>query len=133
MASERVLATEVQGIIPTSLDPTPFIATANLIVEEELLGKGHTQERLTMIELYLACHFTAIAEERGGLVRSAVGDAAETYADIYSVGFASTRFGQVAIQLDSTGTLANMNSVKLRALFAIDVPAFELPNSSSYP
>ena len=115
----RVTDVEVKEIVETSKDTTSFIHTANAIVEEHLVPLTLSVTMLTKIELYLSAHFVALTEERGGLLRSSLGESAETYADIYEEGFRSTRFGQQAIALDTTGTLAQLSNQKLRAVFRI--------------
>ena len=115
----RVSDDEVKAVIQTNNTTIPFIDTANLIVTENLVGLGHSDGRLKQIELYLAAHFVAITEERGGLVRSATGDDAETYSDPKGKGFESTRYGQQAMALDTTGTLAKFGKNKLTATFEV--------------
>ena len=113
---------DVKAIIDTDRDTQPFINTATLIVTEELSGKGLSSDRLDAITLYLSAHFVCVTEERGGLRRSKLGDADESYVVPSSneVGFASTRYGQQAMILDTTGTLANVSAgAKLRARFTV--------------
>lgn len=110
---------DVKAIIDTSRDTTPFIATAQVIVDEELAGKGLTADRLDKIALYLSAHFVCITEESGGLRRSRLGEADESYKapDSKAVGFASTRYGQQAMIMDTSGTLAKIganNGLKAR-------------------
>ena len=106
----RVSETDVKELISTNRDVDPFIAVATLLVDEELVGKGMTAVRLTMIEMYLAAHFTALTEERGGLVRTQVDDTVDQMASVYDKGFLMTRFGQTAISLDTSGRLAEIGS-----------------------
>ncbi len=101
--------------LPSDVVTSTFIDTASVFVGEVLVDSGLSEAMLTKIELYLAAHFAALLVENGGLVRSAVGDAAETYANIYDKGLRATRFGQQAIVLDTTGTLAVVTSQKLKA------------------
>ena len=98
-----------------------FIATANLIVNEDLLGYGLTEARLTQIETYLAAHFATLAKEKGGIVRTSMGESAESYHEINSrlQAYTSTRFGQQAIALDTSGVLAAKGSGGLRAEFRV--------------
>lgn len=100
---------------------TSYIATANLIVEEDLVGNGLTEARLKQIEIYLAAHFATLAKEKGGIVRTSMGESAETYHDLNSrfQSYTSTRFGQQAIALDTTGTLVNQGSGGKKAEFRV--------------
>ncbi len=102
----RVTDDEVKEIIDTNRACDPFIDTANLIVTEELISAGHSAARLKQIELYLAAHFVAIAEERGGLQRTQTGDSAELIANVYDKGYQMTRYGQQAMAIETTGILA---------------------------
>jgi hypothetical protein len=113
---------QVKAIIDTSRDTTPFIATATLLVTEELADKGLSSERLDQITLYLSAHFVCITEEHGGLRRSKLGDGDESYRapgpDAY--GLQATNYGQQAMLLDTSGTLAKVGAgAKLRALFEV--------------
>ncbi len=104
----RVSAAEVKVLIDTDRDPIPFIDIATLMVDEDLatLTPVMSDDRLLQIELYLAGHFLAITEERGGLAGSETGESKETYFVKSDQGLNLTRFGQQAILLDTTGTLA---------------------------
>lgn len=103
----RVTDSEVRGLIKTSFDVDPFIATAGLLVDESLVGQGMSEERLKTIELWLSAHFVAVTEERGALMRSKKGDSDEDYEIKVGTGLNMTRFGQQAIALDSSGVLAD--------------------------
>lgn len=94
------------------------IETANLIVTEKLADKGMSSARLKIIETYLAAHLVAIAEEKGGLTSTSMGESSDSFANVYSEGFKSTRFGQLAISFDESGTLAKTGS-KGKALFRV--------------
>jgi len=101
----RVTASDIQGIMPDYPDSlTAFIATATLIVDEELVGTGQSDARLTQIELYLACHFAAhktplttqemVSKVQVALQRNSPGK-----------NFGSTQYGQTAMALDASGKL----------------------------
>ena len=113
----RVTKEEVAGLIATNFDVSPFIATANLLVEENLADQGMSDARLKTIELWLSAHFVAVAEERGALMGSDKGDSAEVYKIIVGTGLNMTRFGQQAISLDTSGVLADQASTMKSAQF----------------
>ena len=115
----RVSDSEVKQIIGTNRDTTPFIQTATLIVDEELVSRGLSDERLRQVELYLAAHYVAIAEEKGALVEAETGDARERYGGEFEMGLKSTRYGQQAISLDSSGRLAELAVNTLPAQFRV--------------
>jgi len=119
----RVSAEAVKEIIQTDIAndvlDTSFIDTANVYVDEVLTTSGLSTAVLEKIELYLAAHFVAITQEGGALTRSKLGDADESYANVYSGGLNLTRFGQAALALDSTGALAAAAQTALKAEFRI--------------
>src|SRR5688572_31450981 len=87
------------------------IEQATLVCDEDLAGKGLSLARLRTIELNLAAHFGVVAVERGGFTYQRAGNSEEGYAtDRDQVRFSSTRFGQQALAMDNTGTLASMDS-----------------------
>lgn len=113
---------DVKAIIDTSRDTSSFIDTAQLFVDEELASSGLSIDRQDQIVLYLAAHFVCITEEFGGLRRSKLGDADESYRvpDAKEQGFSTTRYGQQAMILDTTGTLATLTTNGgLKSLFEV--------------
>lgn len=115
-AVKEVVATDIAEEIITA----NFIDTANLFVDTHLVpGAGHTEQMLTKIELYLAAHFVALTEEQGGITRSKLGDADESFANVYEGGLKSTRFGLQALSLDTSGILTAVAQTKLKAEFRV--------------
>lgn len=90
-------------------------------------GEGDEGERseayaktLHDIDLLLAAHFTVIVEEKGALIREEIEGAEDAWADVYDPGLRSTRFGQQAIMLDTTGRLNDVGQVgRLKAEFRV--------------
>lgn len=119
----RVTATKVKEVVNTSIADDVInrnhIATATAMVDEHLVGSGLSDTLLEKVELYLAAHFVALTEEGGALTRNKLGDADTSYANIYSQGLNSTRFGQQALSLDSTGTLSRVAQTQLKADFRV--------------
>ncbi len=120
----RTSAGAVKEVIPTNLANdvimSNFIDTANLFVDTHLVpDAGHSELMLTKIELYLAAHFVALTDEQGGLTRKKIGDADESYANVFEGGLKSTRFGLQALALDSSGILNNVARTNLKAEFRI--------------
>lgn len=120
-----VTADDVRAIYSTALSDSqlePFIDQSALIVSEELSGKGLSEGRLDLITKYLAAHFLVLTEENGGLRRSKLGDADESYVAPQDkvFGLNSTRFGQQAVGLDTSGTLAaSQTSGGIKAEFRV--------------
>lgn len=119
----RVTAETVKEVVATSLSDEVInhnhIDTANVFVNEYLLDAGLSDAMLTKIELYLAAHYVALTDEGGALTRDKLGDADQSYANIYDSGLGSTRFGQSAMALDITGTLTALAQTKLKAAFRV--------------
>lgn len=121
----RVTADGVKQVVETNLTDdavlSSMIDTANLYVDTHLvpLSPGHTTKVLAKIELYLAAHLVALTEEKGGITRAKMGDADESYANVYKDGFNSTRFGQTALVLDTSGTLARLSITNAKAEFRV--------------
>lgn len=114
---------DVKALVDTQRDTTPFIATANLIASENLATAGYSDARLYEITKYLAAHFTTVTEENGGVTLSRIGEAVEKYNDLSpgdKFGFKATRFGLMAISLDTSGILQSMSvSSGLSAQFSM--------------
>ena len=121
--SARVTAKAVKEVVPTQIADSVilanFIDTANLFVDTHLASAGHTDAILDKIELYLAAHYVALTEEQGGLTRSKLGDADESFANIYGQGLKATRFGQQALAIDTTGILNSIATTQLKAEFRV--------------
>jgi hypothetical protein len=117
----RVSNSEVEAIVDTKRDVTPFVENANLVVNENLANKGLTDDRLKLVELYLAAHFVAVTEERGALTEVEGSNQRETYEIEVQTGFGMTRYGQQAMALDTTQTLSNLskNAGKRSARFTV--------------
>lgn len=118
----RVSPEAVKEVIPTNISDdileTNLIDTANAYVDEVLADSDLSTRILKKIELYLAAHFVALTQEKGGLTRNKIGDADASYANVYSGGLHLTRFGQTALALDTTGLLA-ASQTALKAEFRV--------------
>ena len=118
----RVIPTEVKKIISvtkkTDLQVEPFITAANLLVTEELAGKGFTNARLKEIERWLAAHFLAIDEDKARVVEVGIGESrrrmGENTRGVLGETLKMTRWGQQAMLLDSSGTLSTLATQKAR-------------------
>lgn len=117
-----VTASDVQKIYPTSLDVSAFLEIAQNFADELLSGKGLSEDTLDSIVIYLTAHLLVLTEEGGGLRRQKMGDSDESYRvpGDKETGFSQTRFGQMAMILDPTGTLAGIGANNgLKAKFEI--------------
>lgn len=94
----RVTDAEVQVIKPVSIDTTPFIDAATLIVDDinTTCNKSFDETRLTQIELYLSAHFA------GTFAPEIVSEKFENTTNVYHVGsnalsgIMSDKYGQTA-------------------------------------
>ena len=119
----RITEAEVKEIIDTSITSSlvAFIAAASSMVEDELVGKGLSATRLKEIERYLSAHFVSVKDvSQGQVVSEKIGDAQIDYKQ-FAAGKAldSSRYGQMAILLDTSGTLASIGKGNSRAQFKV--------------
>jgi hypothetical protein len=118
-----ITANDVKGVYPTSADLSGFVTTAQVLVDSQLQGKGLTGALLDQITIYLAAHFASIGLEKGGLRSKKLGDAQESYKTPgdKDLGLKSTLYGQQALLLDVSGTLAGIgaSAQSLPALFTV--------------
>ena len=103
----RVTDIEVFAIIDTTLtDINVFINTANMMVTSWLETAGLTDETLKEIERYLAAHALNVQDQR---VKSVGVDVlSESYQGQWGMGLNGTSYGQMAILLDTSGTLGKI-------------------------
>jgi len=116
----RIKTSEVQGLTGSTLgaaEISPYIDTANSIVDYYLDGKGLSEERLTKIELFLAAHLLTANRERPA-IKESVSPASKSYSDIFGQGFESTTYGQTLMLVDVTGILARTakKSINLKSI-----------------
>ena len=116
-----VSSADVRSVIeiPDEVEVTSFIKTAKLIVEEDLADQGMSAARLDQIIIYLAAHFACLRVERGGLRSSQTLNAKDEYQLNADKGLRSTRYGQQAITLDTSGVLASSAKAVGKAEFRI--------------
>lgn len=108
----RVSDADVKTILDTDIDTTPFINMAAVIVDEDLASSGLSETRLTEIERCLAAHFACSLDPR--LTSEKIGDANNAYQTAKGQGLHMTAYGEQALMLDSTGTLANLEGLKAK-------------------
>lgn len=120
----RATEAEVIAIMDTSLTSsqvTPFLDAANRFVTA-LLGSSTSlsSDQKTDIEKFIAAHFIASAIDPQ-IKQEKTGDAQVTYQGTIGVAkmLESTYYGQVAISLDTSGTLATAGK-KTASMEALD-------------
>lgn len=111
----RVTVEEVQQILDDSELSTSiitsFISSANVLVTDNLASLELTDDTLEQIELWLSAHMVIATRERMAKSEEA-GGAKIVYNGITGKGLQSTPYGQMALALDSTGTLATLDESK---------------------
>ena len=122
----RVEPHEVKEIIETArVDIEAFITASNSLVTDVLGGEGLGTVRLKEIERWLAAHFLAHAgtdKTAGQVVEEQIGDTRRRFSDGQAAfgKLDSTRYGKMALLLDTTGKLAGLG--KTRAQFRVVAP-----------
>lgn len=129
-----VTVADIKKVYPNSgMDDSAIqdaLDTALMLVNEQLRPNcPMSEQRYERITIYLACHILSISAAAAGgspsggaLRRDKLGDADQSYATPSEAdfGFQSSRWGQMALALDSCGILAGMSSNKsLRAQFRV--------------
>lgn len=95
--------------VKPGLDMAPFIEVANELVTECCGELGYTENRLTLIEDWLAAHFYAQRDPR--VQSEGIGSLNSTFEGRTDLGLNNTRFGQQALRLDTKGGLATLEDV----------------------
>lgn len=122
----RVEPHEVLEIITTDkVDIEPYITAANSLVTSELGDEGLGSARLKEIERWLAAHFLVHAgtdSAPGQVVEEAIGETRRRFSEGQAAfgNLDSTRYGKMAMLLDTTGKLAGLG--KTRARFTVVSP-----------
>jgi hypothetical protein len=95
--------------VDSDIDLAPFIEVANELVTECCGELGYTENRLTLIEDWLAAHFYAQRDPR--LQSEGLGSLVSTFEGRTDLGLNNTRFGQQAMRLDTQGGLAALEDI----------------------
>jgi hypothetical protein len=110
--SVRTTEGNVQGILGNHYDNAtslvPFIDTASSLVDDiALLDSSISATRLELIERWLAAHYYEHADQ---ITQSrSTGGASGQFQGRTDMGFDSTKYGQEAKRLDSSGMLVNLD------------------------
>ncbi len=111
--ANRVTHSEVTHIISSTEDTVPFISVANRYVTRVLGNTSLVAADLKDIELYMSAHLVAVSKEGGAVIQERVGSSMIQFANsAFGKDLESTRFGQMALSLDTTGTLATQAKPK---------------------
>lgn len=123
-STARVTPTDLEEVIGTTYGVAilnAFINMAHRMVEDNLLGKGLSADALYQIELNLAAHALAMRQRQA--MRKAVGDGEYevVYTGTFGAGLESTQYGQMALLMDTTSSLASLGQKRIN-LIIFDTP-----------
>jgi len=118
----RTNGADVKKIIDTTQTASEiedaFIPPANLLVTQALGSNTDISSALkTEIEKWLSAHFVAIRDPR--IQQEKMGDATDTYRGTIGAnakGLEATYYGQQAIALDPTGSIANLGKAPAKIM-----------------
>jgi hypothetical protein len=109
--SYRTTEELVGGII--ELDNTisldPFLLSANELVTEFCSAAGYTDARMELIERWLTAHFYCQLDPQ--TQSESVGGISQSYEGSTGFGLKRSRYGQMAMRMDSAGGLAKMDAL----------------------
>jgi hypothetical protein len=105
----RVTDADVEAIIQydDSIDLTPFITVANQLVTELCSDSGYSDARLLEIERWLSAHFYHIDDQHVAMEKA--GEVTASYQYKIDLAINQTKYGQMAMVLDTAGNLAQLN------------------------
>jgi hypothetical protein len=102
------------------VDLSVFIEMSVILIDEYLSDKGLSDGVLRLIGKNLAAHFAFLKE--GQLKSETIGPTSSTFNMATGLALNSTTFGQMAIMLDSSKTLAKLNDADRQ----VGKPIFEV-------
>jgi hypothetical protein len=99
-------------VVPDDAAMASFITVANELVTECCTGDAaptvaYTDERLELIERYLAAHLYTNRDPRAVIEK--VGPVGTTFQSRVDLGFDTSHYGQIAMRIDTNGGLAQLN------------------------
>lgn len=110
----RILEEELQEILPSPTDLSPFIEIGSRFVTEHLGSVSSlSSAQLKDIELYVSAHFAAMTVERGAPRFEQAGDSRVSWEFKGGEGLNMTRFGKMALLVDTSGTLSTLSGKDL--------------------
>jgi len=112
----RVTDADVEELVEVDSDIslTPFIAAANELVTELCVPQSYSATRLAMIEAWLSAHFYQIRDQ--AVAKEKVSSLDTTYQYKVDLNLAQTKYGQMAMVLDTAGKLQQLSKGKSRTV-----------------
>lgn len=114
-----VIGTETQM---SDEDITSFITLATTLVSETVTETTLSANRLDLITRYLAAHLIAVSDDELRAASKKIGNTQYNFNELLGMGLKSTRYGQMALLLDTSGSLSSISPVQasLKALPVIE-------------
>jgi len=113
----RVTEAEVRAVLETDeeVSLTGFISDAGVFVDRAVLQAQSNSAEITsqeakLMEKYIAAHLYALFEQKP--LKERVGRSSVTYVGKSGMGLESTVWGQTALSIDSTGSLATVTGTE---------------------
>lgn len=89
--------------VDTKIDVDPFIVAASSLVDQVEAATTFSEEKLQLIETWLSAHFYCMRDPRA--VSEKAGPVGQTYQSKVDLNLATSHYGQMAMVLDTSGTL----------------------------
>ena len=103
----------------TEAQLSAFVNSAHYLIQANLLSSGLSNDILTEIHKYLAAHFASLRDQR--IESERVADVSMKYQGKTDMGLNATFYGQTALMLDTSGSLANL-ALKPATFLVFDTP-----------
>lgn len=112
----RITVDELKEIYDTELTDaqlTAFIGIASRLVNTLATDPCHTAASLKDLELFLSAHYASARDQRAADEGIGSGEYRVKYQGQWGMGFDGTSYGQTALQIDCSGTLANLGKRRI--------------------
>jgi hypothetical protein len=123
----RTTVEEVTNILEdtelSDLEIEGYISSANIFVTDTLGTKGLSATTLANIEMWITAHMIVVTRERV-IKKAEAGGASVEYVGKWGEGLLGSTYGQMAVNLDTSGTLMNIAKLKSSA-WSKAVPNFD--------
>ncbi|MCP5414936.1 MAG: DUF4054 domain-containing protein [Chromatiaceae bacterium] len=122
VSGSRITVDDLVEIFETELTEaqlSAFVNSAHYLIQANLLSSGLSSDVLTEIHKYLAAHFASLRDQR--IESERVADVSMKYQGKTDMGLNATLYGQTALMLDTSGSLANL-ALKPATFLVFDTP-----------
>ena len=109
VSGSRITVADLIEIYDTELTDAQlaaFVNSAHYLIQANLLSVGLSETILTEIHKYLAAHYASLRDQR--IQQEKVAEISKTYQGKTNMYLESTSYGQMAVMMDTSGTLANL-------------------------